>query len=211
MQTAFHIVESSLVRCDQTGFSTHLDRHVAQGHTAFHAQCTDSIAAKLHHVTGSACAAGFTDNRQHDIFRGDTCRRLTFDFDFHGFRAALFQGLRRQNVLDFGGSDTKRQRTERAVRGGMGVAADDGHSRQGDALLRTHYVDDALIRVVQIVQLNAEGVAVLNQLLHLDTRHLARRVDVFGLSRHVVIHRGEGFTRLANGTIVRAQTVKGLR
>ncbi|MNV39356.1 hypothetical protein D3C71_1309330 [compost metagenome] len=113
-------------------------------------------------------------------------------------------------MLNFRGADTKRQCTERAVGGGVGVAADDGHARQGDALLRPHHVDDALIRMIQVVQLNAERVAVLDQLLHLDTRHFAGRVDVFGLGRNVVIHRGESFTRLANRTVVRAQAVKSL-
>ncbi|MNL40862.1 hypothetical protein D3C87_1632400 [compost metagenome] len=76
-----------------------------------------------------ASAPGFTDDRQHDIFGSNTRCGMACDFDFHGLRAALFQGLRRQNVFNFGGANTKRQRTKRAVRGGMGVAADDGHAR----------------------------------------------------------------------------------
>ncbi|SAE91106.1 Uncharacterised protein [Enterobacter cloacae] len=93
----------------------------------------------------------------------------------------------------------------------MGVAADDGHAWQGNPLLRPHYVDDTLIGVVQIVQLHAKLVTVLNQLLHLDTRHLARCIDVFGLGGNVVIHRGKGFTRLTHRALVRAQAVKCLR
>ena len=65
--------------------------------------------------------------------------------------------------------------------------------------------------MVQIVQLNAKFVTVLNQFLHLDTRHLAGRIDIFGLRGDVVIHRGKGFTRLANRATMRTQAVERLR
>ena len=41
------------------------------------------------------------------------------------------QALRGQDVLDFAGADAKGQRAKRAVRGGVAVAADDGHARAG--------------------------------------------------------------------------------
>ncbi|MNZ82409.1 hypothetical protein D3C78_1011060 [compost metagenome] len=159
----------------------------------------------------SACATGFTDDRQYDVFGGNARCGMAFDFDFHGLRAALFQGLRCQNMLNFGGANTKRQGTKRAVRSGMGVAADDSHARQRDALFWTHNVDDALIRVVQVIQFNAERVAVFDQLLHLDAGHFARRIDIFGLGGNVVIHGREGFSGLANLAVVRPQAVKRLR
>ncbi|MNP12473.1 hypothetical protein D3C76_1047040 [compost metagenome] len=93
----------------------------------------------------------------------------------------------------------------------MGVTADDGHPRQGDALLWAHHVDNTLIRVVQIVQFNAKLVAVLNQLLHLNARHLTGGVDVFGLRRDVMVHRRKGFAWLTHRAMVRAQAVKRLR
>ena len=113
-------------------------------------------------MTGPAGAAGFTDNRQDDIFSSDARRGFAFDFDLHGFGAPLLQGLRRQNVLDFRGADTEGQRAECAMGCRVGVPADDGHTRQGDALFRPHHVDDALERVVQVIQLNAELFAVFN-------------------------------------------------
>ncbi len=211
MQTPLHIVEGGFVWGHQSCFGAHLNGHVAQGHTTFHAQRLDSISAELNDVTGAACTAGFADNRQHDIFRGDTRRGFPLHFNLHGFGAALLQGLRRQNVFNFRGPNPERQRAKCAVGCGMGVAADDGHAWQGNPLLRPHYVDDTLIGVVQIVQLHAKLVTVLNQLLHLDTRHLARCIDVFGLGGNVVIHRGKGFTRLTHRALVRAQAVKCLR
>ena len=51
-------------------------------------------------------------------------------------------------MLHFGGADTERQGPERAVGGGMGVTANNGHPRQGDALLRAHDVDDTLVWVI---------------------------------------------------------------
>ncbi|VGP59023.1 hypothetical protein SB00610_02828 [Klebsiella quasipneumoniae subsp. similipneumoniae] len=162
-------------------------------------------------MAGAAGAAGFTNDRQHDIFGGDARRRFALHFDFHGFRTTLFQGLGRQHMFHFGSADAEGQRAERAVGGGMGVAAYNGHPRQGHPLFRAHYVNDALVRVIQVVQLNAELFTVLNQLLHLNAGHLAGRVNVFGLRRDVVIHGGEGFTRLAHLAAVGAQAVKGLR
>ncbi len=80
--------------------------------------------------------------------------------------------------------------------------------RQGNALFRPHHVDDALIRMVQVIQFNTELVTVFDQLLHLNARHLAGGVDVFGLRGDVVIHGGKGFTRLTNRAVVRTQAIK---
>ena len=210
MQTTFHIVEGGFIRRDQARFGTHFDSHIAQGHTTFHAQCLNRLATEFDYVPGTAGAAGFADNRQYNIFSSNTCRRFAFHFNFHGLCATLFQGLRRQHVLHFGGPDTERQSTKRAVSGGVGVAADDGHARQGDTLFRPHHVHDTLIRVVQVIQFNAELFAVLDQFLHLDTRHFTGGIDVFGLRGNVMIHGRKGLARLTHRAIMRAQAVKRL-
>ena len=162
-------------------------------------------------MPGAACATSFTDNRQHDIFRCNARRGFALDFNFHGLRTTLFQGLRCQYVFNFGSADTKGQCAKRAVGGGMRVAADNGHPRQCDALFRPHYVDDPLIRVIQVIQLDAKFFAVFDQLLHLDARHFTAGINVFGLSRDVVIHGGEGFARLTYRATVGAQTIERLR
>ncbi len=208
--TTFQVVESSVIRCYQARFRAHLNRHVAQGHTTFHAQRLNGRAAEFNHITSTACAAGFTDDRQHDIFGGNAGGRLAQYFNLHGFRPTLFQGLSGKYMFHFRGADTKRQRAERAVGGGVRVAAHNGHARQRHTLLRTDNVDDALEWVIQVIQLYAKFFAVLHQLLHLNTRHLARRIDIFGLGRDVVIHRGKGFARLTDFTSVCAQAIKGL-
>ena len=211
MQTALHIAEGCFVWCNQARFCPHLNGHVAERHSALHAQCLDGFTAEFNHVTGAACAAGFTDDGQHDVFGGNARGRFAFHFNLHGFGAALFQGLRRQNMFDFRGTNTERQGPKRAVGGRVGVTADNGHAWQGDALFWPHHVDDTLIRVVQIVELDAKFVAVFDQLLHLDTRHFTRRIDIFGLRGDVVIHCREGFTRLAHRALMRTQSVECLR
>ncbi len=162
-------------------------------------------------MAGTAGAAGFTDDRQHDVFGGDAGSGVAGNLDFHGFGAALFQGLGRQHMLYFRGADAERQRAERAVGGGVGVAADDGHPRQRHALFRSDNMHDALKRVVQVIQLHAELGAVLDQFLHLDAGHLAAGVDVAGLGGHVMVHGGEGLARLADFAAHGAQAVERLR
>ncbi len=61
----------------------------------------------------------------------------------------------------------------------------DGHARQGDALFRPPHGWRCLIWVIQVIQLDAELVTVLNQLLHLDTRHFTGSINVFSLRRDV--------------------------
>ena len=62
-----------------------------------------------------------------------------------GLRRALQQALRGQHVLHFAGADAERQRAERAVRGGVAVAADHRHAGLREALLRSDDVHDALL------------------------------------------------------------------
>ena len=45
------------------------------------------------------------------------------------------QGLRGQHMLDFRGADAVRQTAQRAVGGGVAVAAHHGHARQGGAFV----------------------------------------------------------------------------
>ena len=59
------------------------------------------------------------------------------------------------------------QRTERAVRRGVAVAAHDGHAGLRQALLGADDVDDAPVRVAHAEELDAELLAVLGEHLHL--------------------------------------------
>ena len=57
--------------------------------------------------------------------------------------------LRRQNMLHFRGADAEGQRAHRAMGGGVRIAANDGHARQGNPLLRPHDMHNALTRIQQ--------------------------------------------------------------
>ena len=86
----------------------------------------------------------------------------------------LQERLRGQHVLDLAGADAEGQRPERAVGGGVAVAADDRHARLGVAQLGPDHVDDALIGVVDVVEPDAELAAILPQRVDLLFRH---RID----------------------------------
>ena len=73
-------------------------------------------------------------------------RQRALDGHGHGAGPLLRQRLGGQHVLDLAGADAERQRPEGAVGRGVAVAADDGHARLGQTLLRADDVDDALAR-----------------------------------------------------------------
>jgi len=88
------------------------------------------------------------------------------------------------------------QRAECTVSGGVRIAADHGHARQGCSLLRADHMDDALARVVHRELEDAEVRAVLAQRAHLRARDFVgdggQSADALGLGgRHVVVGRGE--------------------
>ena len=58
---------------------------------------------------------------------------FAFDLDQHVFGFFGQQGLRGHDVLDLAGANAVRQRAKRAVGGGVRVAANNGHARQGGA------------------------------------------------------------------------------
>src|SRR5690606_35054899 len=118
----------------------------------------------------------------------------------HVLRLALDQRLRGQHVLHFGGADAVRQRAESTVGGGVTVAAHDGHPWQGEALLGTDGVDDALPAVWLVVIFDAEIGGVLRQRLDLNAAFLVLDAeDTVGRGGHVVVDDGERLFRMAHG------------
>ena len=101
----------------------------------------------------------------------------------HVLGLLLDQRLGGEHVLDLRRADAVRQRAERAVRRGMAVAADDGHARQGKALLRPDDVDDALPLVELVEILDAEILGVLRH--GLDLQPALRIVDAEACGRMV--------------------------
>ncbi len=195
-----------------TGF----DGHVADGHAAFNRQSPNGAAGKFQRMPVAAGGADLADHRQHDVLGGHPERQRAFHTHLHVLHFLGDQALGGQHVLDLGGADAVRQRAERAMRGGMRIAADHGHARQGGALLRADHMHDALPRIVHLELEDAEVVAVFVQRLHLQARDLVgNRLQpalAFGArGRHVVIGRGDigvDAPRLAPG---QAQAFEGLR
>jgi hypothetical protein len=89
--------------------------------------------AELDGVAGAAGGADAADDGQHDVLGGDAEGQLALDAHQHVLGLLGQQRLRGHDVLDLAGADAVRQRAERAVRGGVRVAADHRHAGQGGA------------------------------------------------------------------------------
>ena len=113
------------------------------------------------HVAGAAVGGDLADQIQDHVLGRDAGGQSAVDAQLERLGLRLQQRLRGQHVLDFAGADAEGQRPERAVRGGVAVAADDRHAGLREAQLGADDVDDALLRVVQVVQANAELPAVV--------------------------------------------------
>ena len=162
-------------------------------------------------MTDPAAGTDVTDDREYHVLGCDTVRDLTVDRDTHPLRPRLRQRLGGQHVLDLAGADTERQSPERAVGGGVAVAADHRHAGQGATLLGSDDVHDALPRIAHREVDDAELLGVLAQ--HLDLARGDgvgdRLIDVGG--RHVVVFGGHGEIRPAHLSTGEPQPVERLR
>ena len=119
-------------------------------------------------MAGAAGGADLADDGEDHVLRGHARRQLAVDGDAHVLRLALDQRLRGEHVLDLARADAVRERAEGAVRGGVAVAADDGHAGEREALLGADDVDDALAAVELVEILDAEVARVLGERLDLQ-------------------------------------------
>ncbi len=130
--------------------------------------------------------------------------------DFQGFGLVLQQGLRGQHVFDLAGADAEGQCAQGPVRGGVAVAANDGHARLRVAQFRPDHMHDALVFVVQVVELYAELPAIRPQGVDLLLGNLIEdRQGTVGRG-HVVIGGGDGAFRAAHVALGRAQAFESL-
>ncbi len=131
---------------------------------------------------------------------------------FRGLRLVLQQALRGEHVLDLGGADAERQRPERAVRGGVAVAANDRHAGLREAELGADHVDDALVDAAHVRQRHAELLAVDPQLLDLLARdRIFDDAQAIVGRRDRVIHRRLGVVGPTDLESAVAQPLEGLR
>ena len=121
-----NVVSSGAIK---PGLGAGLDRHVADRHPAFHRQRPDGRAAVLDDVADAAAGADLADDREDDVLGRDAGGQLAVDRDRHPLRPGLRQRLGGEHVLDLARADAEGERAERAVGGGVAVAAHDGHAR----------------------------------------------------------------------------------
>ncbi len=162
-------------------------------------------------MAGAARRADLADDREDDVLGGDAVRQFAVNLNQHVLGFFLDQRLGCQHMLDLGGADAVGQRAESAMGGGVAVAADNRHARQGKALLRPDDVDNALALVMLGIIFNAEFAGVLGQRLDLDAAFLVLdAVDPVFRGRHIVVHHGEGLFRGAHLAAGHAKAFKGL-
>ena len=150
------------------GAAAALDRHVADGHPALHRERLDRRAGELDDVADRSVDADLTDRGEDQVLGRDAEPERALVADPHRSRLGLDEALGREHVLDLARADPEGERAERAVRRGVGVAADDRHPRLGDAELRSDHVHDPLVLGAERVQGDPELGAVALERLHLD-------------------------------------------
>ncbi len=216
--TPGQVLEGGFVGSDHASARAALDGHVADRHALFHRQGADGGAGVLEHMPRAAANADFGNQGQDDVFGRDAGHKYSIDANFAGLGFALEQALGGQDVFDFTGADSEGQRAKRAVRGGVTVAADDGHAGLGEAEFRADDVNNASVRAGHAVQGDAEFSGVGLHLLDLGggqgvcnrCKAPTALVGVGRGGRDGVVHRGDGFLGAADFESTLAQAGKSL-
>ena len=213
VRAALAIVERGFIRCHDAGARAAFDGHVAHGHAAFHRHVADHLATIFDHIAGAAGGAGGADDGQRHVLGGHTGAQFAGDLDLHVLRFLLDQRLCRQDVFDLGSADAMRQRAERAMGGGVAVAADHGHAGQRPALFGTDDMHDPLTHIGHRIIVHAKIPGVLVQRRDLDSAVLGHlcRVLAAHCGGHVVVGNGDGLVGRAHRAPGHAQPLKGLR
>ena len=93
----------------------------------------------------------------------------------------------------------------------MRVAADDGHARQGQALLRSHDVDDAVVRVHHAVVREPELSGIGRKGVHLLLGNRVLDGLFLALGRGIVVRHADNLLRTQAADTPFAQAVERLR
>ena len=149
--TPAHPLEGGVIRGDHSCACAALNGHVADSHAAFHVESANGFTSVFDDVSSASCSAHLSDGGENHIFGGDADREFAVEAHFHSLWTALSEGLRSEDVLHLGCADAECERTERAMRGCVGVTTDDGHARLGVALLRSDDMNNALPTGVDVV------------------------------------------------------------
>ena len=185
---AGQILKCAVVGCDQTGARPRLDGHVADGHARVHIESANRGAGEFENASGSTTCSDLTDQRKDHVLCRHARLELSIKLNEEIFGFALQKALGREDHLDFARTDPVSKRAERAVRGGMTVAADDGRAGLAQSQLRTDYVNDSLFRAVQIKQRYPEFGAIRGQGADLIGGHLVETGKRPARGRNRMIH-----------------------
>ena len=113
-------------------------------------------------------------------------------------------------MLDLRSADAERKRAEGPVRGGVGVAADDGLAGLGDSLFRSDDVTDALVGALVAERGNAEFLAIDVELPDLRLGDLVEDGEVEGMRGARMVDSAKGEVGTADFESTVAQALKRL-
>src|SRR6202030_4563314 len=114
------------------------EAHVAHAHASARGRGGNGFPAVFGNVAVAARDARFSDNGENEVLGGNAPRALAVDENVERLRARLHEALRREDMFDFAGPDAESQRAERAVRGSVAIAADEGLAGLRDAELQVN-------------------------------------------------------------------------
>ena len=126
---AVDVLEGRVVGRDHARARPALDAHVADGHARFHGQARGWPRRVYSNTWPVPPPMPILAIRARMMSLAVTPARAPVHPDFIGLRLALEQRLGGEDHLHFACPDAERERAERAVGGGVAVAADDGHAR----------------------------------------------------------------------------------
>ncbi len=167
-------------------------------------------------MTRAARRADYADDVQDQILRSDPGAEFAFDPDFHRFRRAQLQRLRRQHMLDLAGADAEGQRADAAMRGGVAIPTHDRRTGEREALFRPDHMDDALFGRGGVDVVDAEGRRIRLQrgelggaLRVLDRQAVASGIGARG-GRQIVVGNGQRQVGAAHFASRQPQRFEGL-
>ena len=152
----------------------------------------DDVARVLVGVAHAALHAELVDDGEDHVLGVDAPGERAVHAHLAQLGLGHRQALRGQHVAHLGGPDAEGDGADGAVRGGVAVAARDGHARLGEAELGPDHVDDALLARRHVEQGQAE---VLHVAVHVRGHVLRHRVGVgprLIRRRDDVVERAEG-------------------
>ena len=208
---ALEISKRCFVWRNEAGFRACFDAHVADGHATFHRQSPNCRTAVFDDMTDAASSSNLADDCKDDVFGGDAGGQHAINSDAHPLWPGLHQRLCGKHVFYFAGADAKSERTECAVRGGVAVAANNGHAWKRAALLGADDMHDALLLVAHWVERDVELFCIGAHYFKLLGRDWVGNWQVNVGCWNVVILGGNGEVWPAHWTIINTKAVKRLR